>query len=98
VSLDSKGTLVTEDKRTQRSRQGYLVLSDVSMVRAGIVGSDLPNLKSDQGLPRPDAIATSIKVVSGSKTYGATFNATPASPILASLLRRLAAIYEDNRP
>ena len=59
---------------------------------------NLPTLKSDQGLPHPDAIVTSIKVMSGNKTYGATFNTTPTSPNLAALLRRLAAIYDDNRP
>ena len=94
--LDEKGNAQLEDKRVKRTRYAYVVPSDLGMIKS--LMAELPTAKSDQGLPHPDAIVTSIKVTSGNKTYGATFNTTPNSPNLAALLRRLAAIYDDNRP
>jgi hypothetical protein len=96
LSLDSKGSITTEDKRTGRTRQGYVVHPDTVMV--GLLASALPSTKSDQGLPHPDAIITSVKVTAGNKTYGATFNTVPSDPGVASLLRRLTVLYQDNRP
>ena len=94
--LDEKGNAQLEDKRVNRTRYAYVVPSDRAMIKSLL--AELPTVKSDQGLPHPDAIVTSIKVTTGNKTYGTTFNTTPASPNLAALLRRLAAIYEDNHP
>lgn len=96
LTLDSKGTITTEDKRTGRTRQGYVVQPDTAFI--GSLARALPSVKSDQGLPHPDAIVTSVKVTSRDKTYGATFNIVPSDSAVAALLRRLAALYQDNRP
>ena len=96
LTLDSKGSITTEDKRTGRTRQGYVVPADRGMI--GALANALQSVKSDQGLPQPDAIITSIKVTGEGKSYGGTFNTVPSDAAVASLLRRLAALYQDNRP
>jgi hypothetical protein len=98
LALESNGTVVTENRRTGRTLQAYVVPSDVAMVQALLRASNLPALKSDQGLPVPDAILTSIKVTSGDKAYGATFNRTPEPGEVAALLRRLGALYDAFKP
>ena len=97
LTLDSKGSITTEDKRAARTRQGFVAASAVSTI--GGLASSLETVKSDQGLPRPDAILTSVKVTSGDKSFGTTFNTAPTSPPdVAALMQRLAKLYEDNRP
>jgi hypothetical protein len=99
LTLDSKGTLVTEDAgRKRQPRQSYIVPADMWVFRYGIQGSNFPSLKSDQGMPHPDAIVTSLKVTAGSKSYGATFNTSPESRELADLMRRLDNLYDEYRP
>jgi hypothetical protein len=99
LSLDSKGTLITEDAgRKRQPRQSYIVPADIWVFRYGIQRSSFQSLKSDQGLPHPDAVLISIKVVADGKTYGATFNTTPQSPEVADLLARLDKLYEEYRP
>ena len=97
LTLDSKGTITTEDKRTGRTRTGYVTQPDTGMIRA--LAAALPSVKSDQGFPVPDAIVTSLKVTSAGQSYGGTFNdASKSPPEVASLLRRLAALYQDYKP
>jgi hypothetical protein len=96
--LNEKGMATTEDRRLNRTRQVHLAPSDVSMIQTLSREANLPGLKSDQGLPLPEAIVISIKVTSGGKTFGVTFNNTLSTPEMATLLRRLAVIYEANKP
>jgi hypothetical protein len=98
LMLDSKGHVTTEDGRTGRNGAGYAVPSDVAMITALLRGLNLPALKSDQGFPVPDAIITSLKVTSGDRSYGATFNKEPDSVEARSLFRRLAALYDASKP
>jgi hypothetical protein len=95
LAIDSKGAVVAEDKRANRTQQDTLTEADVTKLLTVIRTANIPALKSDQGLPVPDAIVVSLKVTSGPTSYGATLIKLPESADVKTLLTTLEALLYE---
>ena len=101
TTIDNTGKAKFEDQRMGRSKEITLSAGEVATISALMRAADLPNFKSDQGFPVPDAILSSIKVTSGSQSFGGTLNriSNPSSnPNVATLMQALAALFDANKP
>ena len=97
--IDHTGKGTFEDRRTGRTKEYTLSAAELSGLIGFLRDADLPNAKSDQGLPVPDAILSSVKVTSGSQVRGVIVNDINSGPEhVKALMQVLFVLYHLNKP